>query len=585
MKRILFLLIALAAAAFAGWYYWQFSQQLSSAPVAALLPRETIFVAQIQDFNRARDEWQHCDIFQLYREPAVQDFLRKPLGNAPKTDAVSQTLLEIEQLAPKNAFVALTSIDNNNPKFVGGFHFQGNQEEAERIIGKWRSVLMGQNSSLKREKVQYQGHEIEATKTDSFTIATAYDPPWFFVTTDAADMQALLDRADRRSSDSDNRLDKDEAYRAAISRRPSNDVAFFFLQPKTFSQRLAALRAAVGSTPTPGEGTMLEKMRCITGSMRFENGKIHDVLFLGMPKLEQNTTLSRSSLSLGTKETFFYLAMLLNLGERMDTLNQAAAFAGTKMFQALSDSGITAADWKAAFGIELGSLGDWPSSAHWPSLLVTLPVTDATKAGQIVDALLRAEEDGSWTATEKDGVRYFSKQSAASFVAITPTIALSDRILIAGLDPTSVEEAIKRARGSSSELADSQTYKGAARLLPAPTNFFAYIDTAQLYSRLDASLRPMLLMAAAFVPAVAGSIDPTKLPAAEVITKHLSPIVSSQRYDGDGYMAESIGPITLDQLGIGVAIFSSFGAAAARQTGLGTPATALSPAPSPSPTP
>ena len=170
MKRILFLLIALAVAAFAGWYYWQFSQRLSSAPVAALLPRETIFVAQIPDFNRARDEWQHCDIYQLYREPAVQDFLRKPLGNAPKTDSVSQTLLEIEQLAPKNAFVALTSIDNNNPKFVGGFRFRGSQEEAERIIGKWRSMLMGQNSSLKREKVQYQGHEIEVTKTSSFSI-------------------------------------------------------------------------------------------------------------------------------------------------------------------------------------------------------------------------------------------------------------------------------------------------------------------------------------------------------------------------------------------------------------------------------
>ena len=116
MTRILFILIALAVAAFAGWYYWEFSQRLSSAPVAALLPRETIFVAQIPDFNHARDEWQRCDIYQLYRERAVQDFLRKPLGNAPKTDAASQTLLEIEQLAPKNAFVALTSIENNNPK-------------------------------------------------------------------------------------------------------------------------------------------------------------------------------------------------------------------------------------------------------------------------------------------------------------------------------------------------------------------------------------------------------------------------------------------------------------------------------------
>jgi hypothetical protein len=585
MKRILSLLIALAAAAFAGWYYWQFSQRVSSAPVAALLPRETIFVAQIPDFNRGLNEWQHCDIYQLYREPAVQDFLSKPLGNAPKTNALPQTLRDIERLAPKNAFVALTSIDNNNPKIVGGFRFSGNQEDAEQIIGKWRSELMGQNSSLKREKVQYEGHEIDLAKTGSFSVATAYDSPWFFVATDAIEMQALLDRADRRGSDPDNRLDKDEMYRAAVSRRPFNDVAFFYVQPKTFSKRLAALRAAVGSTPAPGEGTMLEQMRCITASMRFENGKIHDMFFVSMPKLEGNTTLIRSSLSLGTKETFLYLAMLLNLGERMETLNQAAALAGTKAFQALNDSGITAADWKAAFGIELGTLANWPSTAHWPSLLFTVPVTDATKAGKIVETLLRADENGSWTPSEKDGVHYFSKQSAASLVTVTPTIALSDRIFIAGLDPTSVEEAVKRARGSSSELADSQTFKAADHLLPAPTNFFAYVDTAQLYTRLDASLRPMLLMAAAFVPAVAGSIDPSKLPAPEVITKHLSPIVSSQRYDGDGYVAESIGPITLDQLGIGGAILSTFGAAAARQAGLGGSTIVLPGTVNPSPTP
>jgi hypothetical protein len=584
MKRILFVLIALAVAVFAGWYYWQFSQRISSSSAASLLPRETIFVAQIPDFNRALNEWQHSDVYQLYREPAVQDFLRKPLGNTQKADAVSQTLREIQQLAPRNAFVALTSIENNNPKIAGGFRFNGSQDEAERIIGKWRSTLLGQDSSLKREKLQYEGHEIDVTKKGSLSVATVYDPPWFFVATDPVEVQALLDRADRRGNP-DNRLDKDETYRAAVSRRPSNDVAFFYLQPKIFSQRLAALRAAVGSTPAPGEGTMLEQMRCVTGSIRFENGKIHDVFFMGMPKLEQNTTLTRSSLSLGTKETFFYLAMLLNLGERMDTLNQAAAFAGTKMFQALSESGITAADWKAAFGIEVGALGQWPSNAHWPSLLVTLPVTDAAKAGKIVEAMLRGDENGSWTPTEKDGVRYFSKQSGVSLVTIAPTIGLSDRMLIAGLDATSVEEAMKRARSSPSELAESPTYKGADRLLPTPTNFFAYIDTVQLYSRLDTSLRPMLLMAAAFVPAIAGSIDAGKVPPPEVIAKHLSPIVSSQRYDRDGYMAESIGPITLDQLGIGVAIFSSFGAAAVRQSGLGIPSAVSSPGMSPSPTP
>jgi hypothetical protein len=585
MRRLILLIIALAVAGFAGWYYWKLSQRISSAPVSALLPRETIFLAFMPDFNRTRDEWHHCDIYQLYREPAVQDFLRKPLANLPKTDAASQTLREIEQLDPKHAFLALTSIDNNNPRFVGGFRFRGSQEEAERIISRWRSTFLQQTPSAKREKLQYQRHEIEVVTATPFTLATTYDRPWFFAATDLTELKALLDRADHRAKNPDATLDKDEAYRAAVSHRPSNYAAFFYLQPKIFSERLAALRAAVRSTPTPGEATMIEKMRCITGSMRFENGKIHDVLFLGMPKLERETTLTRSSLSLGTKETFFYLSMLLNLGEKIDTLNQAAAFAGTKVFQALADSGITADDWKGAFGLELASLADWPSSAHWPSLLLTLPVTDAGKAGKIVEAVVCGDEDATWTDTKKDGVRYFSKQSVASLVAITPTIAVSNRMLIAGFNPVSVEEAMKRSGAGSAEFSDSQTYRAAERVLPEPTNFFAYIDTALLYSRLDASLRPMLLMAAAFVPAVAGSIDTTKLPSPEVITKHLSPIVSSQRYDSDGYVAESVGPITLDQSAIGAAILSSLGTAARQKTGTGMTSWGASPPVTPQPTP
>ena len=590
MRRLIFLILALAAAAFAGWYYWKLSQQISSAPVSALLPRDTIFLAHMPDFNRSRDEWYRSDIYQLYRELAVQDFLRKPLGNVPTPNAFgAQTLREIGQLDPKHAFVALTSMDNNNPKFVGGFRFRASQEEAEQIINKWRSKLLEQTPAAKREKLQYQRREIELVTAAPFTLATTYDRPWFFAATDVTELKALLDRADHRAKNAEATLEKDEAYREAVSHRPSNYAAFFYLQPKIFSERLAALRAAVRSRPTPGEATMLEKMRCIAGSMRFENGKIHDVLFLGMPKLEHEATLTRSSVSLGTKETFFYLSMLLNLGEKIDTLNQAAAFAGTKVFQALADSGIAADDWKAAFGLELASLADWPSSARWPSLLLTLPVTDAAKAGKITDALIRADEGATWTQTEKDGVRYFSKQSAASFVAITPTIALSDRILVAGLNPVSVEEAMKRSGAGSSGLSDSQTYKAAERLLPAPTNFFAYIDTGLLYSRLDASLRPMLLMAAAFMPAVAGSVDLTKLPSPEIITKHLSPIVSSQRYDHDGYVAESVGPITLDQSAIGVAILSSLGTAARQKAGVsGWSASATAtpqPTPSPSPTP
>ena len=592
MKRLILLVVVGAAAAVAGWYIWNLSQRTSSGYVSVLLPRETIFMAHMPDFNRTRDQWRQSDIYALYREPEVQNFLHKPLAKLSKGDTASQTLLEFEQLEPKNVFFALTSLDNNSAKFAGGFRFQGSIADAERVIGKWRSKFLEKNPDAKREKLHYEHHEIELIAATPFSLATVYARPWFFVATDVTELKTLLDRADRRAKDPNETLDQDEAYRAAISHRPSDYAAFFYLQPKTFSERLAALRAAVRSIPAPGESTMLEKMRCIAGSTRFQNGKIHDVLFLGMPKLEHDISLTRSSLTLGTKETFFCLSMLLNLGERMETLNQAAGLSGMlqKFAQAFSDSGITGDDWKAAFGPELGSLADWPSSAHWPTLLLTLPVLDVAKADKIVGTATRADEDAIWTRAEKDGVRYFSMQSSATLVAITPTIALSDRLLVAGFNPVSVEEAVKRSGSASSELSESPAYKSAARLVPAPTNFFAYIDTQLLYSRLDASLRPMLLLAAAFMPTLSSSVDLGKLPSPEVIIKHLSPIVSSQRYERDGYVAESVGPITFNQSVIGLAILSGVGAAARQKagsglSGLGSPPSGSSqPSPSPSPT-
>jgi hypothetical protein len=598
MRRILLLIIAIAVAAYAGWYYWNLSQQISNAPVAALLPRDTIFLAHIPDFNRTRDEWRHSDLYQLYREPAVQDFLRKPLSNVPKQNTFSQTLQEIEQIDPRNAFFALTSIDKSAPSVLGGFRFRGSQQAAEQVIGKYRSILLEQGAGTKQQKLQYQRHEIDLITATPFTLATTYDGPWFFAATNLAELKALLDRVDHRNNDSKETLEKDEAYRMAIAHRMSSYAAFFYLQPKSFSERLAALRAAVHSSPAPGDTTMLEKMRCIAGTTRLENGKIRDALFLGMPKIEHDATLTRSSLTLGTKETVFYLAMLLNLGEKMEVLGQAASLGGVvqKVFADLASNGIAPEDWKAAFGVELGALADWPSSAHWPSLILTLPVHDMTKAGKIIEAFIRADDAANWTQTEKDNVRYFSKQSAATLVAITPTIALSDRILVVGFNPVSVEEAVRRSASSSSELADSQTYKAAERLLPAPTNFFSYVDTSLLYSRLDASLRPMLLMAAAFMPAITRSVDLAKIPSPEVITRHLSPIVTSQRYDRDGYVAESLGPITLDQAAIGLAILSGFGAGVRQRAGpaLGgwAPSSTQTPQPtsqpttsSPSPTP
>lgn len=263
MKRVSFLVIAIAAAVFAGWYVWKLSQQISGASVSALLPRETIFLVHAPDLNRTREEWHHSDIYLLYRESAVQDFLRKPLAKIPKGDTASETLREIERLDAKNTFFALTSIDNNSPKLVGGFRFRGSPKDAEQVIGKWRTHFLEKNPGAKLEKLQYQRHEIELIAATPFALATAYDRPWFFAATDLAELKMLLDRADHRVKNPKETLGEDESYRAAISHRPANYAAFF-----TFNRRRS-------SSELPHCG--LQSSRRLPGAKSFRGWKRYEV--------------------------------------------------------------------------------------------------------------------------------------------------------------------------------------------------------------------------------------------------------------------------------------------------------------------
>ncbi len=582
MKRSLLFAIVGAVAALAVWYGVRLSQRPPSREISALLSRETIAFAHLPDLNRTRAQWHQSDIYQLYSEPSVQEFLRRPLGRLPKKDSTNQALHEIEQLDPKDAFIAMTKIESNSPTLVGGFRFRANRRDAEAIIEKWRTNLLAKNPDAKREKIKHEQHEIDLFRVAPFTLATVYDGDWFFAANDLSELKAVLDRADHRAQDRQSTLEADKNYRAAMAHLSPGYAFSFYVQPKFFADRLAALRHEDGRNVPPDQRTMIEQMRSICGATRFERGKIHDVFFVGMPKLE-DTKLTRSSLNLGTKDTFLYLAMLLNVGQKFDALNQATGTAPIaagwqKLLQSFARTGITAEEWKAAFGVELGALAEWPATARWPWFLGTFPVKDAEKAGRIVEALTRVDEDSVWKQTEKDGVRYFSMVSPASLFAINPTIALSNKIMIAGLDPTSVETALKRYEAGRSDLAKSASYIEAESWIPNPTNMFAYIDLPMLYSRLDTTMRPMLLVSAAFLPWLSDYVELAKLPPAEIVTKHLSPIVSAQRYDSDGYVAESMGSVTLTQSGIGLAMLGAFG------TRIYERATAPAP-PTPLPTP
>lgn len=559
MKRFLLVVAAAALVALGIWFAMRSGAlRASSASVTALMPKGTIAFVHMPDVNGTRAKWHETDLYKLWREPALQDFLQKPLAKSPETDAVQQNLERLEALQMKDAFVALLALENEQPKILGGFRFKGTSEDAEKVVGQWRGHLQQATPDWKHETVSYEKHSIEVATHETLTFATVYDGDWFFAANDLAALKMVLDRADGRLKDAHTTLTADENFAASFKQMPASYAVLAYGRLDEYFARLAAKLPQDGSANE--QATMLRQIRSICAATTFDSGKMRDLLFVGMPKMVEPGNLTRSSLSLATTDSFLYLASFLNLPQQMPAQNATGngfppAMQG--LLGAFAAKGITLEYWKSAFAPEFGVIGEWAQNARTPSLFATLPVKDSAKAREIM-ATITADtvNEMAWTRSEKNGVQYFTKAPANPMVPIGPTIGLSDQLFVAGLDLASVESAMQRASASSSGLAAAPAFKSAEALVPAPTHAFGYFDTALFYTRLDAAVRPMLIMAAAFMPSVADTVDLSKLPAAEVITRHLSPFVMSQHYQDDGYRVEAIGPISLYQIGIGAAAVS-----------------------------
>src|SRR5438552_15981242 len=107
MKRLVLMVLIAALAAVGILYGLRRADRTPHAAVTALLPRGTIAPAHFPDFHRTRDDWHQSDLYKLYQEPAVQDFLNTPLSRVPHGDTVPETVSATEQFELRDAFIAI----------------------------------------------------------------------------------------------------------------------------------------------------------------------------------------------------------------------------------------------------------------------------------------------------------------------------------------------------------------------------------------------------------------------------------------------------------------------------------------------
>lgn len=558
MKKILAVILLALAVAGGVWVALRIQRSHQQATVAELLPKTTLLFAHVPDFRRAREQWQASDVYQIWREPSVRAWLQKPLANLPKGHGTRQTLEDFLKLGPTDGFVALISIENNDPKLIAGFHFEQSPQSARRFIEQRMEKWLPKSEGTRREIIPYAEHKIETVSLARSVIATTYDNSWFFVSNDLAALKALLDRTGGRAQKSGGSLKENEAFRAAIKHLPADYAGTVFVEPQPFVEKLMPLAAMTGQSFSSNQLRRLKQVRSVAGTIGFDQGKMRETAFVAVPRQSGTEKLARAAVASASTNTFLYSASLIHWADKWlppPVASQAGLPAIVRQFaNALAGRGVSTTDLQTAFGEELEVIGEWPPDARWPIVLATLPVKDSGRARKIADAVTSVELAGeAWTQSEKAGATYYSLQSFGGFVPLRPAIAVTDRMMIAGSDAAAVEAAMAKAAPPASGLEKSETFRQAAARVSAADSAFNYIDTRLLFERVDAATRPLLLMAATFYPALGRNVDAAKFPPGEAIARHLSPIVMSQRYVVDGYLTESVGPITFNEATIGLA--------------------------------
>jgi hypothetical protein len=545
MKRLLLVILLGAIAALTAYYIVRQHPAAVPSTIANLLPADTALFIHMPDAEKNRDAWHRTDLYQLYREPAVQDFLQKPKSQLPEKGPVKEAWQDSASLRMRNAFLATNNFDSLH--LIGGFEFRCQEKEAESVIERWKSRLLAKAPGTERSSADYEKHHIDIMSSGQFTFASTIAGHQFLAAATVEDLKALLDRVDGRIKTP--AFDSDANFRAAMKQMPADYAWMFYLQPKQLAQKLATLRAQSGRALPSDQQTMLERIQSFSHAMVFEGGKIRDIGFAAMPRVIE-AKLERTTLTLAPADTVLYCAFIVNMQQQFEwALEPAGAGSMAAPLQlisnALSSAGVTKEDWKTAFGDEISTIAAWPANAKLPNAVLTVAVRDNARARKIAGAI--ASSSG-WQKSSRNNAEYYSAP-ISGVLAVNPTLAVSDRFLVMGLDAASVDRVVTQAAPANG-LSGSENFRAASKLVPEPQQMFAYIDLAALYSRLDTTLRPILQMSAAFVPSLSERFDPNKLPPTDVITKHLSPVVASQSYIAGGYRSESAGTITMGQAGI-----------------------------------
>ncbi len=541
-----------------GVVLWNKEKSAPDRGAANLVPPETVLLLELPDLHTSATRWKETALAKLWAEPEVQAFLERPRAALSATvSAATAPLAEhatrLREAGVQGGFVAVTSVEENQPRLVAGARFAGSRAAAEALIASARERAQKANPAGKTTLEPHGRFEVESFSHDGVTVAGAFAGPWYFVANDVPLLKATLDRLSAETAVAS--LADAEPYKKSLAKLPTAPDLVFYAQPAFFIERLVAMAAISGQPLDPQAEAELRKLKAVAGAMKMEGAQMRDAYYFLQPGVEKPAMLSGSTLELTSTSTLFYLASGWNLPEKLPAHdpNTAAALENigisipslADLERRLTEAGIPMESVRNAFGPEFGMLNTTGAAGEM-QWLAALQVRDAEAARKTLETVL----GGDWARQDQGATPVWSKPiSLAGRLPLQPALGLTEGHLILGLSADAIRAGVEKKEGT---LADSPAWKQALQTVPKAETTLAYLDTKAVFEQTYGVWRGQAMMLVLFMPAVTQYVDLAKLPQTETIAKHLQPSILSGTYEGEGALFESTGTVTVYQGIIGL---------------------------------
>ena len=522
MKRILLCLVFVL---FVGGVIWfAFSRRDHSAvPAAHLAPANGVFFVECRDFAQTQKRFSEANLARILSEPSVHRFISFSGNNLPvPCKTISQGLA---RLSPTSAFFSSYALNRN--EWICGVRCSGDLRSWENQLGVPLSALVGSKFKPLSESNQNDFTTNQPSKGVLFGIKAG---SWLLFSPKPVYLQDAI----RRTNAVNSGLDTSDLFIRCRTRVPEDADIYAFATGEGLKFMEQGLRPFLPRTEVSG----------IIFSGKIEGSNVHDIVFAYCSNTPSSDDLDRKGLFLTTDKTLLYVATsldLLDLRSAANALSKESGIAETakQYFEEVNRTGV---DFErlsdVVKGVEL--VLNRVSSDDSISGIFLVETKDGARASEFLKMILATEFPKRFREQNLDGnaVYVFRNQ-----VGTTLVLGMVEQDLIATTGEAAFIEAVKAIRSQKvglSSLANSAGTDGAL----STAGLRLYVDAPTLFERGYSMLRPVLAFGSALVPDLDRYLDPTMLPEASEISRHLSPIMLTRRELSDGILDESTGSLT-----------------------------------------